>query len=141
MSTSPVVSKFPEAGTRTARYSVNAVELNNAAGEHLFFRLTAEGGQPAFAFGCTHHNVLKADDFPGHPKEVYEWTWGKKKGEIDAANDLYVLALSFAGIVKYTLVVELRASDDSLKLALKDVNFESQKPTDKFRETLRVLPA
>ena len=70
---------LPGRSARTARKDANAVELDNPAGEHLFFRLTAEGGQAAFAFGCRDRDILIADDFPGHPKEVYEWAWAKMK--------------------------------------------------------------
>lgn len=137
----PVVSTFPSAGTRTARIDLNAVEdLKNSSGEFLHYHLVVEGGQPAFAFGCKHPpNKLTEQSFPGGPKKVYDWDWGKNSGEIHSPDDVYVLALSFGGVTKYTLVIDRRAKDGSVLETVRDVDDESQVPTDKIREPLRVF--
>jgi hypothetical protein len=136
---STVITSFPSAGTRTARNDLNAVEISNSTGEHLFYRLIVKGAQPAFVFGCKHRTVITDESFAGGPSQVYEWSWGRNSGDFDDDDDVYVLALSFAGAPEYSLVAEVRNEDGDLVKTAKDIDYESQVKTDKFREPLRVF--
>jgi hypothetical protein len=131
---------FGNAGKRTVRKHVGAVQVKLSAGEHLAFKTTVEGAEAVFTFACEHKARRSADEFPGHPKQVYEWTWGKAANDSDASDDEYGVRMSFVSATKYTLLVEHRKNDTVLA-ALKDIDYESQDPTDKFTETLRIFSA
>lgn len=131
--------KFGNAGTRTVRMHIGSVIVSLTNDEYLHYKLTVQGAEPVFTFACAHRALLSETDFPGHPKQVYEWDWGKKPADSDADDDMYVVAMSFITAVKYTLLVEYRRSDNSVKETLIDADYKSQDPNDKFREILSVF--
>ena len=47
--------------------------------------------------------------------------------------------MHFAAAMKYTLVIEQRDRNNQLIQTLKDIDFESKSPEDKFPEGLRVV--
>jgi hypothetical protein len=140
------MADFGNTGTITVRVSIPAVQVNVSDGEHLFYQLTVSGGFPIFTFACTHKSRLDAEDFEGHPKAVYEWTWSRPapiaedipNERADDSEETYVVVMQFAAAIKYTLVVEHRDSDDNLIETLKDIDFESEAPEDRFPEGLRI---
>ncbi|MDT4952411.1 MAG: hypothetical protein QOJ02_549 [Acidobacteriota bacterium] len=131
---------FGKAGKVTIRKDKAGVEVDLAKGEYLFYRLRVEGAQPLFAWACEHRPRLKGKDFPGHPKQVYEWTWchGNTQDK-DGDDDVYSVGMMFTAAIKYTLLVEHRKSNDQLIETLKDNDYESQNPADSFTEPLRVF--
>lgn len=140
---------FGSTGTITVRVSVPAVQVNISNGEYLFYQLTVSGAFPIFAFACTHETRLAADDFEGHPKATYEWTWSKPAPNADDipnveaddnSDETYVVVMHFAAAIKYTLLVDHRDRNDNLIETLKDIDFESQAPEDNFPEGLHVFP-
>lgn len=132
---------FGVAGKRTVREFDGAVKVRVSQGQHLFFRLTAQGAEPIFSFLCQDKRRLSAPEVPGHPKKVYEWTWSKNGNESDRTSDVYGVTMSFFTATRYTLLVEHRDSDGTLIDLLKDIDYESNHPTDNFTETLRILTA
>jgi len=132
---------FGNAGTRTIRQNRLAVIVNIANGEYLFFRLTVQGAQPEFAFACEHRTLRSStvQDFPGHPQQVYEWTWGKDPLDSDNNDDMYGVRVKFTAAIKYTLLVVHRRKDDSVIKVLKDIDYASQDPSDQFQELLHVF--
>jgi hypothetical protein len=52
---------------------------------------------------------------------------------------MYVIAMSFIAAIKYTLLVEHRRSDNTVKEVLIDADYKSQNPNDKFRELLSII--
>jgi hypothetical protein len=134
------MADFGVAGKRTVRVYKGAVIVRFSQGEFLSFRLTAQGAEPIFTFACMHHALRSEHQFEGHPKQVYEWNWGRNPGqEIDADDDMYGVAMSFITAIKYTLLVEHRQQNGGLIKVLKDIDYESQAPQDNFTETLEVL--
>jgi hypothetical protein len=132
---------FGVAGKLTIREFDGAVKVRVSQGEHLFFRLTVQGAVPIFTFACKHIPRLSEHEFSGHPKKVYEWTWSRGSDESDAGDDMYGVAMSFLTAIRYTLLVEHRDQGGNLINLLKDIDYESQHPTDNFTEVLRVFTA
>jgi hypothetical protein len=132
---------FGVAGKLTVREFDGAVKVRISSGEYLSFRLTVQGAVPLFTFACKHKARLSEHEFPGHPKQVYEWTWSKGSDESDSSDDMYGVAMSFLTAIRYTLVVEHRDAQDNLINLLKDIDYESNHPADNFTETLRVFTA
>jgi hypothetical protein len=113
--------------------------VNTTGGEYLYFKVTVKGAEPIFTFACKHRARRSAQQFSGHPKGEYEWTWSHNNNESDAADDMYVVGMLFITAIKYTLLVEHRSQDDQLINKLKDIDYESQEPSDSFTEALRVF--
>jgi hypothetical protein len=140
------MADFGSTGTITVRESVPAVLVNVTDGEYLFYQLTVSGALPIFVFACTHNTRLRADQFAGHPKATYEWTFSRSTPmaddtpnvEADDSEETYSVVMQFAAAIKYTLLVEHRDRDDKLIETLTDIDFESQAPEDRFPEGLRV---
>lgn len=135
------MADFGIAGKLTIREFDGAVRVRVSQGEYLFFRMTVKGAEPIFTFACQHKARISEHEFSGHPKKVYEWTWSKNGDDSDLKNDVYAITMSFITTLRYTLVVEHRDSSDALIDLLKDIDYESNHPTDNFTETLRILRA
>jgi len=133
------MTDFGKAGKINSREDDNSVLVRLDQGQYLFFRMTAQGAEPIFTFACKHRARLSASQFSGHPKQVYEWTWGRGSNTADAADDMYVVSMLFITAIKYTLRVELRDENDQVLNLIKDIDYESQEPTDHFTETLRIF--
>lgn len=135
------MADFGVAGKLTIREYTSSVKVRISQGQYLAFRLTVQGAEPIFTFACKHKARLSEHQFPGHPKQVYEWTWSKGVDESDAQNDMYAIGMAFITAIRYTLVVEHREADDTLVELLKDIDYESTNPADSFTETLRIITA
>lgn len=136
------MADFGKAGKRTVRVYKGAVIVRFSEGEFLSYKLTVKGAEPIFTFACMHRALLSEHQFEGHPKQVYEWNWGRNPDqEIDAEDDMYGVAMTFITAIKYTLLVEQRRQDGSVVKVLKDIDYESQAPEDNFTEPLEVLAA
>ncbi|HEY6189857.1 MAG TPA: hypothetical protein VIW80_19545 [Pyrinomonadaceae bacterium] len=133
------MADFGTAGKRTVRVFKAAAIVRFKQGEHLHFRLTVQGAEPIFTFGCADRSLLSEHEFAGHPKKVYEWDWGLAAGDIDNADDMYGVAMIFLTAVKYTLLLEHRNKDSKLIKVLKDIDYESQAPEDNFTEIIEIL--
>lgn len=134
------MADFGNAGDITVRGErINSVILNVKKDEYLFFRVTVDGAEPIFTFGCSHRDKVSAIDFDDHPQQVYEWTFGKNGNDIDTNNDLHTVMMIFTAALKYTLFVQHRDKNNKLIEQLKDIDFESKDPTDLFGETLRIF--
>jgi hypothetical protein len=139
------VSGFGNKGTRTARKDRNAVEVNTGAGEYLSFVLTVKGAKAIFTFSCMHQAFKTESSFPGFPAiDEFSWTWGENPSELHhkedgLEDDEYVVRMSFVPAIKYTLIVKhCRANGTTLRV-LKDIDYESQDPKDRFGELLTVF--
>lgn len=135
------MADFGHAGVITVRERDNAVLVNVTAGEYLYFKVTVAGAEPIFTFACKHRKRFSAKDIPGHPKQVYEWTWGKSGADIDGPDDMHGVAMLFITAVQYTIYVEHRDATDAVVNLLKDLDFRSSDPADSFVETLRIFSA
>jgi hypothetical protein len=136
------MADFGKAGKRTVRSYTPAVKVLLSQGEYLSYRLTVSGAVPEFSFSCSHRTLRSATDFPGHPKQVYEWTWGQDPSDKDADDDIYGVRMAFLTAKKYTLVVDRRRKDGSLiPPVLTDIDYESAEPTDGYQEDLHVFAA
>jgi hypothetical protein len=133
------MSDFGKAGKMTIRENDNAVMVNISKGEYLYYKLTVEGAIPIFTFACTDKPRFSADH--NHPHKVYEWTWCKDSDDSDSPDDLYGVAMLFMTAIKYTLVVEHLDKSKNIINTLKDIDYESQEPSDNFTEVLRVFTA
>jgi hypothetical protein len=140
------MADFGKAGKLTIRHDDVAAQIDITAGEFLFYRLTAKGAEPIFTFGCKHRVRFSEHQFAGHPKATYEWTWNRPlpgssipNESNDAPDDMYGVAMSFIATIQYTLLVEHRDRNNNLIRVVKDVDYESQDPTDNFTESLRLF--
>ncbi len=126
-----------------------AVLLHPEMQQYLYFSLTVNGGTPIFNFGRDGSKLIRAESFGGHPKQVYQWTLGRKITPTDPSEELlmidphlddhmYGIGMEFFHALKYTLRVEHRDRDDNVIELLKDVEFESNDSRDFFRELLEV---
>ncbi|HEV2177889.1 MAG TPA: hypothetical protein VGW33_11925 [Terriglobia bacterium] len=134
------MADFGNAGKITIRRNAAATQIDQAANESLHYKLTALGAEPEFAFSCQHRQILSSKTWSS-PQMIYEWDLGKKPGDFDATDDVYVVAMSFARITKYTLQVEHRNQFGSVIEVLKDIDYESQDPNDSYNDSLRVFTA
>jgi hypothetical protein len=138
-------SGFGTKGKRTARADANAVEVNATAGEYLSFDLAVRGASALFTFSCLHKLHMNQSSFQGFPSvDRFTWNWGKRAsdfqhGDVLLAEDEYLVRMSFVPAIKYTLVVERRNRDGDTLEVLKDIDYESQDPTDRFGELLTVF--
>ena len=135
------MADFGNAGKITIRRNAAAAQIDLGAKESLHYKLTALGDKPQFAFSCKHRAAILSSDTFGPPVMVYEWDLGKKPGDFDATDDVYVVAMWFARITKYTLRVEHRNQAGSVIEVLKDIDYESQDPNDSYDDSLRVFTA
>jgi len=143
------MADFGQSGKITVRTNHEATTVKLSAGEYLAYKLKVEGARPIFAFSCSHRPRLRAEQFAGHPKQVYEWTWSRTKpnpsgipNELsDDTNDTYVVLMQFAAAIKYTLRVEQRDVNDVALRTLKDIDFETQQAEEDFPEGLDVFQA
>ena len=137
---------FGNAGTRTVTVYNPEVTLDAAVGEYLDYNLTASGGMPAFAYTCADRDpITRSDKFPGRPKMKYEWRL-QKSGELlptiavadRNAFDAYSVAMSFLGIVRYDLTIDLCNSDGTVKKAIQQISYSSTDGRDYYPEPLGV---
>jgi hypothetical protein len=140
------MADFGNAGKLTIRKHDVAALVSLSNQEYLFYKLTVKGADPIFTFACIHRARLSEHQFPGHPKQVYEWTWSRPTSlpnvpneTTDAPDDMYGVAMSFIAAIKYTLLVEQRDRNDQVVRVLKDIDYESNDPHDNFTESLRVF--
>ncbi len=138
------MADFGTSGKITIRTNKEAVTLK--AGEYLGYELTVKGAQPIFVFSCSHRPRLRAEQFAGHPKQVYEWTWNRTTPKAGMPNELsddpddtLEVLMQFAAAIKYTLRVEQRDSNDVVLGTLKDIDFETQQAEADFPEGLDVF--
>ncbi|HXT63382.1 MAG TPA: hypothetical protein VN696_10125 [Pyrinomonadaceae bacterium] len=133
------MADFGKGGKRTIRTHDGAVLVSISNGEYLAYKLTVQGAVPLFTFACKHTSRKSQNDFPGHPKAVYEWTWSHNSDESDAPDDNYGVAMLFISALKYTLFVEHRRQDNTVIKVLQDIDYESKEHADSFTEILRVF--
>jgi hypothetical protein len=113
--------------------------LHLAAREYLHYSINAEGAEAVFTFACAHRFLMAANQFPGHPKQLYDWKWFSKPGDGDSSQDIYGVMFGFVSAVKYTLRIEHLDATGKLIKILQDIDYESQDPTDWYREALEVF--
>ena len=133
------VTHFGNAGTRTVRKSSAVVIIDQTQGEYLEFKLSVRGAKAIFTFACKHRAIRSENEFPGHPLETYEWQWLKQLSDFDAHDDQYGVRMSFVPAIEYTLVVDYCNSEGTVIERLKDIDYKSTDPEDKFQEPLRVF--
>jgi hypothetical protein len=136
---------FGNKGKRTVRAYRTGAKINAANGEFLSFNLKVKGAKAIFTFACMHKSHLTESSFPGYPHiDEFEWTWGKNLGELHhkqqgLTDDEYIVRMSFVPAVKYTLVVNHCAQNGDTIRVLKDIDYESQDPNDRFGELLTIF--
>jgi hypothetical protein len=134
------MADFGHAGKITIRKDEAGAEVAVDKGEYLRYRIHVEGANPVFGWACKDRERRISRDFPGHPKQVYEWTWCRNNPqERDSNDDVYSVLMRFTAAVKYTLVVEHLDRNDRLIATLIDADYESQDPRDSFTNPLRVF--
>ncbi len=137
---------FGNAGTRTVTVYNPNVTISAAAGEYLAYSLTASGGMPDFSYTCADRDpIFGSDKFSGRPRANYTWKL-QKSGEIlpsiVAADrttfDSYSVSMSFLGIVRYDLTINLCNSDGSVKKIIQQISYASNDGRDFCAEPLGV---
>lgn len=132
------MADFGKAGKLTIRTNKNAVTVT--LGQKLRYSVTVEGAVPIFAFACEHKARAAAEDFPGHPKQLYSWVW-RCPEDVDADDDTYTVEMSFVTATKYTLLVEHLSAQGEVMAKLKDLDAASSDPGDKYPAALEVMSA
>lgn len=130
------MSDFGNAGKLTIRTDKGAVLIR--AGQQINYVLTVAGATPIFTFACEDKARKSAEDFPGHPKQTYEWSW-TYPADADKADDVYVVEMSFLTALKYTLRAELRTANGNMLDVIKDLDAESDDAHDKYPSSIEVI--
>lgn len=112
---------------RTIRVTRGRVRVNE--GQHLHYFITAKGSQPIFGLTCAHDKTHFDAASLGPPKENYEVIWQRSSADEGANDDgdQYTFAMSFLGILKYTLRVELHDASHTISGdgVIVDADYES----------------
>jgi len=109
-----------------------------AANSHVHYFLTAQGAQPQFSMGCEHHeDIERADQFPGHPMQNYDWT--VMHPSLHAAGDNYTVAMAYLVTLNYTLKIEHHRQDHSVINVISDKDYASQQTDDFDLEILKIF--
>jgi hypothetical protein len=127
-------------GKRTVTTNLGATPL--AANEALVYKLFASGANPIWAFGCADRLLVSVSN---HPLPVYTWYLAQNPAPapdgpvytLDRplnAQDVYVVALSFAAVVQYRLLVVKQPGN----LTIQDITYNSFDAHDAYREPLDV---
>lgn len=132
------MKEFGNSGRITIRTSVNAVRIDPSIGEHLHYTLVAYGGESVFSLRCEHRVLWSSKNYEGY-QQKYELIWPVNKMDVDAAEDIHILSISFLANAKYSLKVERRDSWNNTLEIVRDVDFESPDPLDMFHETLNIF--
>jgi len=130
---------FGKSGRLTIRTNENGALVNVSAGEHITCELKVKGAVPLFAFGCQHRPIWSGPDFPGHPKNLYQWEHFTQAGDADAPSDVYSLTLSFLGATSYTFVMRRVDAAGAPLQTLKDVDYQSTTAADVFRDVITLF--
>jgi hypothetical protein len=133
-------------GTRTVTVYNPDVTLSANAEEYLDYLLTASGGMPDFAYTCADRDpIFGSNQFPGRPRQNYPWKLQKTGEELplivaadSSGYDAYSVAMSFLGIIKYALTINLCNKDGSVKKVIQQISYSSHDSRDKYAESLGV---
>ena len=137
----PTVTPFGEQGTRTAEVDLVAVQMNSATGQHLAYKLEAEGARPVFTFADENRVLLSVGQGGDAPQPEYNWKLGAQGFPTDSADEVYGVAMLFTAVIRYHLFVALHDNAGQRLQVLKDIRYESQSPNDQLQETLEVFDA
>jgi hypothetical protein len=130
LSTQPLSS-----GKRTVATNLGATPL--LANEVLVYKLTASGANPIWTFGCADKLLVSVSN---HPLAAYIWYLAPQvipttdgpcytlDRPINVA-DVYVVALSFAAVVQYRLLVTKQPGN----IIIQDITYNSLTPTIHIR--------
>ncbi len=132
------MADFGQKGKLTIRADVNAVLVHD--GEKIRYTVRVWGAEAIFVFACEHKSRKTARDFPGHPKQEYQWEWNNPTDR-DADDDTYNVEMSFFTATKYSLRAEHVTSEGALINVLKDLDAESDEPSDKYPSAIEVIRA
>jgi hypothetical protein len=127
-------------GKRTVTTNLGAAPL--AGNEVLVYKLFASGANPIWAFGCADRLLVSVSN---HPLPSYTWYLSQQpfSGPDGPAytldrpanvTDVYVVALSFAAVVQYRLLVTKQPGN----VVIQDITYNSFDAHDAYREPLDV---
>lgn len=129
---------------------VSPIEV--ATNEYLKYQVVARGAEPVFAFVATTRKAngqeetmeLKADDFPNHPTDTYEWTWPQVPPAGEFVWSRQRVRFDFTGALEYTLKVEkwrIVAEQNKFVETVKRVHYKCEHTqTTAVEDTLSVYP-
>lgn len=128
----------------TVRTEIAAVFIRASKGEYLLYKVTVLGPEPIFTLVDSKNDklLLSQDNQPSSQvPRVYQRKWPLPADPVSTITN-HTLGMHFLGAVqekmKYTYVVELHNSDDTVKLKLIDKDYESTTPEDVFFQALGV---
>ena len=128
----------PAGGLQSQTVNLPSVLVDSSQGQHLFYRVTVQGANPAWVFSCEHRDVIrKSTTEPGHPKAVYEWTM--TGADLDSTNEIYSVTMVFGTATRYDVITELRDAAGMTIELLTQLTFEGGGVGDFAREELQVL--
>lgn len=129
---------------RVIRVDVPALEIPRAdlqsGNEYLQYTLTVSGAQGKFAVvDNANRSVMKDTDYQT-PQHVYRRKWPQSPTELPPEDDqTYTLAISFVTATKYRYLVQRHRRDGSVVETIKDMDFESDDPSDKDFTAFRIF--
>lgn len=134
------MADFGKSGTRTVRKSSLGVTLRRSDGnaDFLHYKLAARGAHPIFSLASNQKQIWSDQDFPA-PQANYDRKWPKDDSEIDGADMINTLLISFFAAVEYTLVVDLCDKTGRVLDTVKDITYKSSEPSDSFPEMNNVF--
>jgi hypothetical protein len=97
---------------KTRRVMLGNVRVKD--GQHLHYFISAAGSTPIFVLACEHKTHFDSKEL-GPPRKLYDVVWQRSSADAPGADgDTYTFAMSFAGVDKYTLRVELHNANHLL---------------------------
>ena len=131
--------------TITVRTETAAAFVRVSQGEYLLYKITSLGPKPLFTLVDARADklLLSQDDEPAsNIPLVHQRKWPLPADQPIKTATNHTLGVHFLGAVqdkvKYTYVVELRKSDNTLKRTLIDKDYESTTPADWFFQAMGV---
>ncbi len=132
------------------RTTKSVVTVNSAQGESLEIMIRAQGANPTFVFaskwGSTSATLRKSTDFPGHPKQQYDWNHVGPGQNPSGPQDTRALGtpesttvhFTFLAVTQYDLLVSHRDANGAEIEVVKDITYKPKKPTASYDELLKI---
>ena|SRR5882762_7655035 len=114
------------------------VPVATTAGQLLHFTLEAKGPGPILSFvSSAKGTIWEATDFPGHPKNLYEWDHLRNPSDIQQM-EVLTLGIAFFSNADYIYKVQLMDKKGAALQTVLEISYTGN-PTDSYDESFRVI--
>ena len=132
------------------RTTKSVVTMNSEQGESLEITIKAEGANPTFVFasrcGSASATLRESREFPGHPKQQYDWHHVGPNQAPSGPQDTRALGtpesttvhFTFLAVTQYDLLVSHKDAHGTEIELVKDITYKPKKPTASYDELLKI---